>query len=94
MKEEIQILSRVTVNTNLLPVSVVSEMAEYIINGQYIMGHITRGQYTMSWGKLSKVSTSWGTLSAVSAHYQWSVHHVMGNIISGQYIMGYIISGQ
>ena len=50
MKEEIQILSRVTVNTNLLPVSVLSEMAEYIINGKYIMGfmgHIIIGQYIM-----------------------------------------------
>ena len=45
MKEEIQILSRVTVKTNLLPVSVLSVMAEFIINGQYIMGHIIIGQY-------------------------------------------------
>ena len=45
MKEEIQILSRVTVNTNLLPVSVLSEMAEYIISGQGIMGHIIIGHY-------------------------------------------------
>ena len=46
MNEEIQILSRVTVNTNLLPVSVLSEMAEYIFSGQDIMGHIINGHHS------------------------------------------------